>query len=56
MPAALYWCFASLLPNCFLMLQGSFVYPYILPLCILVFAEMHRQAAEKLERELAEFC
>jgi hypothetical protein len=51
-----YRYFASLLPGCFLLLQGSFVYPYILPLCILLFAEIHLREAEKLQHELDEFC
>jgi hypothetical protein len=49
-----YWYFGSLLPGCLLLLLGSFVYPYVLLLCIFLFAELHLRAAERLQHDLDE--
>lgn len=49
---ASYWFYGSLLPGVLLALLGSPVYPYWLPLVVLIAAELIHRAADNLREEL----
>lgn len=49
---ASYWYYGSLLPGITLVLVGYPVYPYWLPLMVLIAAELNHREAENLRREL----
>jgi hypothetical protein len=49
-----YWYYGALLPGVLLLLKGSFVYLYWLPLVVLIAAELNHRASEKLLENLKE--
>jgi len=52
--SASYWYYGSLLPAVLLSLLGHPVYPYWIPLVVLVAAELNHREAEKVRQELDE--
>jgi hypothetical protein len=52
--AAGYWYYGALLPGVLLLLKGSFVYLYWLPLAVLIAAELNHRATERLLEDLKE--
>jgi hypothetical protein len=49
-----YWYYGALLPGVLLLLKGSFVYLYWLPLVVLIAAELNHRATERLLGDLRE--
>jgi hypothetical protein len=49
-----YWYYGALLPGILLLLKGSFVYLYWLPLVVLIAAELNHRATERLLEDLKE--
>jgi hypothetical protein len=49
-----YWYYGALFPGVLLLLKGSFVYLYWLPLVVLIAAELNHRATERLVEDLKE--
>jgi hypothetical protein len=49
-----YWYYGALFPGVLLLLKGSFVYLYWLPLVVLIAAELNHRATERLLEDLKE--
>jgi hypothetical protein len=49
-----YWYYGALFPGVLLLLKGSFVYLYWLPLVVLIAAELNHRAAERLLDDMKE--